>query len=81
MSNKNLKSLTDKDLIIFLVVSGLEIKNVEKVGNKSLVYFDNDKRLNDTILNYANRSTEVNIGDYLAAEKRVMTMLYSQKQI
>lgn len=79
MYKKDLKQITDKDLIVFLVASGLEVKDIEKDGNRSLVYFDDNKKLKDKILNYANRSISVNISDYLAAEKRVMTLLYTQK--
>lgn len=79
-SNKKLKSLTDKDLIIFLVACGINIEDIKKDGNRSLVYFENTDNLKESILNYANRATNINISDYLAAEKRVTTLLYTQKQ-
>lgn len=79
---KNLREITDKDLIVFLVALGMDIKNVEKDAyrNRSLVYFDNNDKLKDAIIKYTNRSISVNISDYLAAEKRVTTLLHAHKQ-
>lgn len=83
MTNKRLKLITDKDLMIFLVACGLEVKHIEKEKgkNRSLVYFENTEELQEAILNYTNRSIEVNLSDYIAAEKRVTTLLHTQKQI
>jgi hypothetical protein len=81
MHVKGLKLITDKDLIVFLVASGMEIRLIRKdpVYQRSNVYFDNTERLDATVLNYTNKSTMVNIADYLAAEKRVKTLLCLQK--
>ena len=75
-----LKSITDKDLIVFLVAYGLNIKEIKKDGNRSLIYFEDTPILKDAILKFTNRSVEINLSDYIAAEKRVKTLLYTQKQ-
>jgi hypothetical protein len=79
--HKSLRLITDKDLIVFLVASGMEIRLIRKdpVYRRSNVYFDNTERLDAAVLNYTNKSTMVNIADYLAAEKRVKTLLCLQK--
>ncbi|MGE5633240.1 MAG: DUF5659 domain-containing protein [Caulobacteraceae bacterium] len=81
MRKNDLRLITDKDLIVFLVASGIEIRSIEKdpVYQRSNVYFDNTEKLNAAILNYTNKSTVVNIADYMAAEKRVKTLLCMQK--
>ena len=81
MDKKNLKEITDKDLIVFLVACGIDIKEVEKDKkfNRSIVYFENDTELYQYILKYTNRSVNVNVADYIAAEKRVKTLLCIQK--
>lgn len=82
MAISSLKQITDKDLIIFLVAYGLEVKDIKKDSsrNRSWVYFEDTSELKDAILKYTNRSVEINLCDYIAAEKRVTTLLYTQKQ-
>lgn len=82
MANSSLKQITDKDLIIFLVAYGLEVKDIKKDSsrNRSWVYFEDTSELKDAILKYTNRSVEINLSDYIAAEKRVTTLLHTQKQ-
>lgn len=77
---ENLIKITDKDLIVFLINYGLEIKDIKKSGNKSLVFFRNTEDLKKATLEYANRSFKVNVADYIAAEKRIRALLYLQKQ-
>lgn len=76
-----LKSITDKDLIVFLTATGQEIKNIhrDKNGKKSIVYFEDNEELNDAIIRYANKKDLVNLCDFIAAEKRIKTLLYVQK--
>ena len=78
---QNLRLITDKDLIVFLVASGIEIKSIAKdsVYQRSNVYFENTERLDAAVLDYTNRTTMINIADYMAAEKRVKTLLCMQK--
>lgn len=77
----NLKLITDKDLIVFLVVKGFEIKNIEKEKNRnrSLVYFKKTRELEKTILKFVNKTETINIGEYQAADKMVKTLLCMQK--
>ncbi|KRU29362.1 hypothetical protein VT91_09760 [Clostridium sporogenes] len=77
---ENLIKITDKDLIVFLINYGLEIQDIKKSGNKSLVFFRNTEKLKKATLEYANRTFKVNVADYIAAEKRIRTLLYLQKQ-
>lgn len=81
MHTKNLKLVTDKDLIVFLVASGMEIKHIKKdmVRQRSNVFFEDTEKLDAAILSYTNKATMVNIADYLAAEKRVKTLFCMQK--
>nr|WP_225908293.1 DUF5659 domain-containing protein [Clostridium botulinum] len=72
--------VTDKDLIIFLINYGLKIEDIKKSGNKSLVFFKDTEELKKATLEYANRTFKVNVADYIAAEKRIRTLLYLQKQ-
>lgn len=77
-----LKALTDKDLIVYLTAIGLEIKEIKKDNgkNRSLVYFEDNEELEKQILNYVNKSnSNVNITDFLAAERRIKTLLCMQK--
>ena len=77
----NLKLITDKDLIVFLVAKGFEIKNIEKEKNRngSLVYFKKTRELEKTILKFVNKTETINIGEYQTADKRVKTLLCMQK--
>lgn len=74
------KPITDKDLITFLVACNLEIVDIKKDGNKSIVYFEDTEELKQSILKYVNRSVDVNIADVLASQNRVNTLLYTQKK-
>lgn len=77
----NLKVITDKDLMVYLIAVGIEIKDVKKDNNfnRSLVYFKNDEKLRKAIIRYANKSDDVNIAEFLSAERRVKTLLCVQK--
>lgn len=77
----SLKQITDKDLIVFLVACGLEIKQIikDKRFNRSIVYFENSNNLEEHILKYTNKSVDINICDYISAERRVKTLLCMQK--
>lgn len=81
MDKKHLKEITDKELIVFLVACGLNIKEIEKDKkfNRSIVYFEDNEKLKEYILKYTNRAVNINICDYMAAEKRVKTLLCMQK--
>lgn len=81
MNNKKYKEITDKDLIVFLVVCGVEIKHIEKDKrfNRSNIYFEDTQELKDYILKYTNKSVDINICDYMSAERRVKTLLCLQK--
>lgn len=73
-----LKQITDIDLIIFLVIKGFEIKQTQKDGNRSIVYFEDSNNLDSAVLKFANRTENINIADYQAAQKRVKTLLYTK---
>lgn len=77
----NLKAITDKDLIVYLVASGMEIKNIEKENgkNRSVVYFEKGNQLDKMVINFVNKTGCVNIADFIAAERRIKTLLCMQK--
>lgn len=79
--SENLKEITDKDLIVFLVANGIKIEDIkaDKKANRSLVYFEDTKELQDSIIKFANRSGEINIADYIATERRIKTLFCVQK--
>lgn len=81
-NSKNTIGITDKQLIIFLLLRQLKVLRVERdpSGTKSILYFENTKELNQAILDYTNRVGNVNIADYLAVEKRVNNLLYFNKE-
>jgi hypothetical protein len=81
ISTESLKGITDKDLMVFLVAKGLEIKKVKKDEgkNRSFVYFENTKDFEEAVLSFTNRKEQINVGDYIAAERRVKTLLNLQK--
>jgi hypothetical protein len=81
MGKENLREITDKDLIVFLVAKGLKIQQIKRDPgrNRSLVYFENTGELENAVLAYTNKSEEINYGDYIAAERRVKTLLTMQK--
>lgn len=76
-----LKCITDKDLIVYLTTKGFEIKNIAKdpKGNRSFVYFNDDPKLVDAAISYANKTDMVNIAELMAAERRIKTLLQLQK--
>ena len=74
-----IKEITDIDLIVYLVLLGHRIIEIKKDRNKSIIYFENNERLNSAILKFANKDDEVNIADYQAAHRRVKTLLYANK--
>lgn len=73
--------ITDKDLIVFLVSSGLKIIDAKKENNTnhSVVFFEDNENFRKAKLEYVNRNKIINVADYLAAEKRVRALLYSLK--
>lgn len=75
----DLKTLTDLDLIIFLVAKKHTVVNTKLEGNRSLVYFNKTKELEKDILTFVNGTDKINITEYQAAEKRVKTILYANK--
>jgi len=77
----DLIGITDKDLIVFLVSSGLKIIDAQKENNTnhSVVFFEDNENLKKAKIEYVNRSKVINIADYIAAEKRVRALLYSLK--
>lgn len=79
--HNNLREITDKDLIVFLVACNFDIKDIQKdkIHNRSLVYFQNTELLEEYLLKYANKSIEINICEYQAAERRVKTLLCMNK--
>ncbi|MCT4507843.1 MAG: DUF5659 domain-containing protein [Tepidibacter sp.] len=74
-----LKEITDIDLIVFLVTKGHLINKSKKEGNKSIIYFEDNKELQKNILKFVNRNENINISDYQAAHRRVKTLLYANK--
>lgn len=81
MNLEIMKQITDKDLIVFLVAKGFDIKAVRRdmIRSRSLVYFEKSDTLEEAIIEFTNKSAVVNIADYIAADRRVTTMLCLQK--
>lgn len=81
MNLEIMKQITDKDLIVFLVAKGFDIKAVRRdmIRSRSLVYFEKSDTLEEAIIEFTNKSAVVNISDYIAADRRVTTMLCLQK--
>lgn len=81
MDFANLKPITDKDLIVFLVAINHEIKAIRSdlIHSRSLVYFDKTEAIDKAILDFTNKSAVINISDYIAADRRVTTLLCLQK--
>ncbi len=77
----DLRKITDRDLIVFLVSKGFEIVKAQKdpTRNRSIIYFHDTMELKKSILGYVNKTERINISDYIAAEKRVKTLFYLQK--
>lgn len=75
------KAITDKDLTVFLVAKGFTIAKVlpEAGRNRCLIYFEATKELEEAVLNYTNKSDVINYPEYIAAEKRVRTLLNVHK--
>ncbi|WP_027633443.1 DUF5659 domain-containing protein [Clostridium hydrogeniformans] len=74
-----LKGITDKDLIVYLVAIGLEIKDIRKAENKSIVYFEDNDRLKKSFFKYVNKTDYINLSDFIWAERRIKTLLCAQK--
>lgn len=76
-----IKKLTDKDLIVYLSATGHEIVGIKKEENcnRSVVYFNDTEKLNESILSYVNKTEKVNVADFLAAERRIKTLFCMQK--
>lgn len=76
-----LKTITDKDLIVYLIAVGIEIEDIKKDKNfnRSIVYFKDDEKLRNAIIRYVNKSDDINIAEFLSAERRVKTLLCIQK--
>lgn len=57
MHKDSLRQITDKDLIVFLVACGIDIKQIEKDKkfNRSIIYFEDNENLNDYILKYTKK--------------------------
>lgn len=81
MTTTNLKLITDKDLIVFLVAKGFNIEKIkkDKNRNRSLIYFKATNELETAILSFVNKTETINICEYQAAERRVKTLLCLQK--
>lgn len=77
----NLKLITDKDLIVFLVAKGFNIEKIikDKKRNRSLVYFKESNNLEAAVLSFVNKTETINICEYQAVERRVKTLLCLQK--
>ncbi|MTI67833.1 MAG: hypothetical protein FH753_14705 [Firmicutes bacterium] len=73
--------ITDKDVIVYLVATGFQIKKAYKdpKRNRSIVVFKNSKELNEAIINYANKKGKVNVANFIEAEKRVKNLFYLNK--
>lgn len=78
---KNRLVITDKDLIVSLVAQGFPIVEIKKdqKQNRCIAYFENTKELDEAILAFANKTININIAEYFAADKRVRTLLHHQK--
>jgi len=76
-----LKEITDKDLIVYLAAIGVPIKEIKKDQhkNRSLIYFEDNNELKKSIIDYVNKTVNVNIVDFLSAERRIKTLLCLQK--
>lgn len=75
----NQKPVTDKDLMVYLVSIGHEIKRIKKEGNHSIAYFENTLELSNSLIRFANKADTVNVADYTATERRIKTLLCMQK--
>lgn len=75
----NLIQVTDLNLITFLVAKNHQIKDSKIDGNKSIIYFEDSKGLQDDIVKFVNGIETINITEYQAAEKRVKTFIYQNK--
>lgn len=71
----NYTEITDKDLMVYLVAKGFEIKDIKRNGNRSIVIFSEAPGLREASISFVNRQNMVNIADLLAAEKRIKTIL------
>lgn len=67
--------ITDKDLMVYLVAKGFVVKDVKKDKNRSIVFFENTRELKGELVKFINKENSVNIADFLAAERRIKTIL------
>lgn len=67
--------ITDKDLMVYLVAKGFVVKDVKKDKNRSIVFFENTRELKGELVKFVNKENSVNIADFLAAERRIKTIL------
>jgi hypothetical protein len=76
-----LRAITDKDLAVYLSAKGIDIKSIEKdpKANRSLILFEDNEVLNKSIIDFANKNDNINIAEFLAAERRIKTLLCAQK--
>lgn len=74
------KEITDKDLLVYLIVKKFEIVETRKAQNKTIFFFEDTNELNASILAFVNKSESINIGDILGAERRLKTLLCLQTQ-
>lgn len=75
----NLMPVTDLNLIIFLVTKNHQIKDSKVDGNKTIIYFENSKKLQKDIMDFANGTETINITDYQAVEQRIKILIYQNK--
>ena len=73
-----LKKITDKNLIVYLVGKKFKIKKAEKEGNRSNIYFKQCRKLDEAILNYVNKE-DAKFNEFQEADERVKTFLCLQK--
>gem|GEM_PF-2349822 len=82
MDKDKLIEVTDKDLIVYLVANGYEIKHIIRDymrPARSKVYFDKTNSLSESITRFTNKNTSINFSDFIAAERRVNTLLQTLK--
>jgi len=75
------REITDKDLIVYLVANGVDILAIKKEQGKerSIIYFEDDDKLQQLIINFANKKDQINIAEFIATERRIKTLLCLQK--
>lgn len=74
------KQITDVDLLVYLIAKDFKIINTQRVGKKTIFYFEESNELNLSILAFVNRSETINIADILGAQRRLKTLLCLQNK-